>query len=65
MRIGGNLEREAGRLKAPTALKFITISFPISWLFSIIAETRTVLVLFRGLHLLELKIKNFDGFPFS
>ena len=47
--------------KPPKALKFATISFALFWLFAIIAETKRVLVSFRNLHLLELKIKNFVG----
>ena len=46
MRSGRNIERQVGKLKVPTALKFVTISFSISWLFSIIEETRVVWVLF-------------------
>ena len=56
--IGKVLERLLRELKVPKALKFITISFLMSWLFAIIAETRRVLV-----SLLELKIKNCSGFP--
>ena len=57
------MERHVRRLKAPEALKFVTISFPMSWLFAITAETRRVLVLFRGLRLLQVKIKTFGGLP--
>ena len=56
--IGKVSERLLRELKVPKALKFITIYFPMSWLFAIIAETRRALV-----SLLELKIKNFSGFP--
>ena len=58
------LKRLVRGLKAPKMLKFVTICFPMSWPFAIIAETRRVLVSFRSLHLLELKIKNFGGLPF-
>ena len=51
--IGKVSERLLRELKVPKALKFITIYFPMSWLFAIIAETRRALV-----SLLELKIKN-------
>ena len=56
--IGKVSERLLRELKVPKALKFITIYFPMSWLFAIIAEMRKALV-----SLLELKIKNFSGFP--
>lgn len=42
----------------PKVLKFILISFPMLWLFAIIAETKMVLFSFKVFHLLELKIKN-------
>ena len=58
-----DLERLVRGLKAPKEFLFVTISFPMSWLFTITAETRRVLVLFRNLHLRELKIKNFGGLP--
>ena len=60
---GWTLERLVRELKAPDMLKFVTISFPMSWLFATIAGTRRVWVLFRSLHLLELKVKNFGGLP--
>ena len=44
MRIGRMLKRLVERLKVPEALKFVTISFPESWIFAIIAETRRVFV---------------------
>ena len=50
-------------LKMPKALKFVTVSIPVSWLLAIIVKTRRVLFLFRSLHLLKLKIKNFGGLP--
>ena len=55
-------------LKAPKVLKFVIIFLPISWLFAVIAETKRIFclfVLFRVLHLSELKIKNFSSFSFS
>ena len=45
-------------------LNFITSSFPMYWFFLVIAETDRVLVSFRSLYLLELKIKNFGDLPF-
>ena len=57
--IGKVSERLLRELKVPKALKFITIYFPMSWLFAIIAEMRRALV-----SLLELKIKNFGGLSF-
>lgn len=53
------MERLVRGLKVPEALKFVTVSFPVSWLFAIRAETRRVLISFRKLHLLVFKIKNF------
>ena len=58
------LERLVRELKVPKALKFITISFSVSWLFVIITKTRRVFTLFRNFHLLELRIKNFVHLPF-
>ena len=63
MRIGRTLERLIGGQKLPKVLKFVIISFPIFWLFAIIAETRRILVSFRKLYFLELKIKNVGGLP--
>lgn len=57
LRIGRMLERLVRELKV---LKFVTIFSPMSWLF-VITETRRILVSFRNLHFLELKIKNFGG----
>ena len=51
-------------LRVPEVLKFVTISFSMSWFSAIIPETRRVLALFRGLQLLELKIKNFGDLPY-
>ena len=45
-------------------LKFVTLAFLMSWLFAVIAETRSALVLFRNLWLLKLKIKNSCSLPF-
>lgn len=54
------MERLARGLKMSEAVKRVTIFFPMSWLFAVI-ESRRFLVLLRGFHLLELKIKNFSG----
>ena len=43
--------------------RFVTIIFPMSWLFVIVAKTRRVLVSFRSLQLLEWKSKNFGDLP--
>ena len=51
-------------LKAPEVLKFVTMSFPMYWLFAIIAETRNVLFLFWNLCLLQVKIKSFGTLGF-
>ena len=56
------MERLRG-LKTPEMLEFVTVFFLMLWLFAI-AEIRRFLVLFRDLHLLELKIKNFSGLSF-
>lgn len=48
-------------LTASGALEFVAAFFPVSWFFKIMAGIRRVLVLFRGLHLLEMKIKDFSG----
>lgn len=51
-------------MKVPKVkLTFLTGSFPMSWLFANNRRTGKVLVLFKNLHLLELKIKNFGGLP--
>lgn len=42
----------------------VTISFPMPWLFALIAETRRVFVSFRELYLLKFTIQNFGSFPF-
>lgn len=60
MGIRRTLERLARGLKMSEVLKRVTVVFPMSWLFAII-EIRRFLVLLRGFHLLELKIKNFSG----
>ena len=44
-------------------LKFVKISFPMFFLFAIVAETRWGLVSFRSLHLLEFKSTKFGGLP--
>lgn len=64
LRIERVLERLVRELKVPDVCEFLAICFPLSWFFTIIAETRRVLVLLRGLHLLELKIKDFCDVPF-
>ena len=64
MRIGRILKRLVKVLKAPKVLTFITISFPMFWLFAIISETKRVLVSFRVFQLLESKIKNVVVLPF-
>ena len=48
----------------PEALRFIIISFPMSLLFAIRAETKRVLISVRSLHLLDLRIKNFGDLSF-
>lgn len=58
------LERMIRGLKVPGMLKFVTIFFLVPWLSAIIAEIRGILVLFRGLHFLELKTKNFSSLSF-
>ena len=58
------LEKPIRGLKVHEMLKVVTISFPMSWLFAVITETRRFLVSLRGLHLLELKIKNFNSLSF-
>lgn len=59
------LERLVGELTVPEALEFVTISSPKPWPFAIIVENRSVLVLFTGLYLQELKINNFSCLPVS
>ena len=51
------LERLVRGLKMPEMLKLVTV-FPLSWFFTVIAETRRFGVSLRGLHFRELKIKN-------
>ena len=48
LRIVGVLERLVRGLEAPKVLQFVSVSFPISWPFAIVAETRRALVLFRS-----------------
>ena len=52
-------------LKASGALKPITIFPPVPWISAIMAETKRVLVWFRDLHFLQLKIKDFSDLPFG
>lgn len=40
----------------------VIIFFLMTWLFPIIAETKKVLVLFRSLHLMKLKVKSLAVF---
>ena len=48
----------------PKEITFVIISFPMSLLFAIRAETKRVLISFRSLHLLDLRIKNFGDLSF-
>ena len=48
LRIVGVLESLVRGLEAPKVLQFVSVSFPISWPFAIVAETRRALVLFRS-----------------
>lgn len=59
-----HIGRLARGLKAYKVLRFVTFSFPVSWLFGIRAEAGGILVSFRSLYLLELKIKNFGSITF-
>ena len=61
LRIGRTLERLVRELKTSEELKFVTISFLMSWIFAIVAKTRRVLISLRDLNLLKLKIKVFGG----
>lgn len=63
--IGRALERMVRELKVPGAHKSATVFLPVSWLFTIMAETRSCgfVCLFRGLHSLELKVRDFSGVP--
>lgn len=54
LKIGRILDRLVRGSKVRKVLTFVSISFPLSWLFEIIAETRRALILFRSLHLLGL-----------
>ena len=63
MGIWRTLERLVRELKALKVLTFVTISFPMFQLFAIITETR-ILISFRVLHILQLKIKTFSGLSF-
>lgn len=53
------------RPNRPGMLRTIAVHYPISGLFVIVPVTRRFLVLFRGLYLLELKIKDFSGLAVS
>ena len=64
MRTGRKLERLVRGIMVPEGLGSVTISFPMPWLFALIAETRMVFVSFRELYLLRFKIKNIGSFPF-
>lgn len=57
-------ERTLERLKMPKEIAFVLISFPMSLLFAVRAETKGVLISFRSLHLLDLRIKNFGDLSF-
>lgn len=59
------VRRTLKSLKAPGALKLVTVFPPMPWIFAIMAETKRVLVWFRGLHFLQLKIKDFSDLPFG
>lgn len=48
----------------PKEIAFVLISFPMSLLFAVRAETKRVLISFRSLHLLDLRIKNFGDLSF-
>ena len=58
LRSGTVLEKFHKGQNVPKVLKFIVISFPMFWLFVIIAETKMVLFSFKVFHLLELKLKD-------
>ena len=59
------VRRTLKSLKASGALKPITIFPPVPWISAIMAETKRVLVWFRDLHFLQLKIKDFSDLPFG
>lgn len=61
LRFGRMLEKLLRGLMTPVVIKFVTIYFIISYIFSIVAEIRRVFISFRHLHFLQLKIKNFDS----
>lgn len=48
----------------PKETTFVIISFPMSLLFAVRAETNRVLICFRSLHLMDLRVKNFDDLSF-
>lgn len=64
LRTGRRLERLIKGRKVSEAFKFVSISFPMCWLFATIGETKRGLVLFNKLHFLELKIKYVGGLPY-
>lgn len=64
LRTGRRLERLIKGLKVSEAFKFVSISFPMCWLFATIGETKRGLVLFNRLNFLELKIKYVGGLPY-
>lgn len=61
------LTRLVRGLQVPGARKLATVSSCLP--FTVMAETRKVVFFFffflRGLHLLEMKVKDFSGLPFS
>lgn len=50
---------------ASGALKFATVFLAMSWFSAVTTEIRRDGVCLGGLHLLEMKIKDFSGVPFS
>ena len=63
LRVARMLERFIGMLEMSEVLRFVTISVPMSWMFSTIVDPRRVLVLSRRLHLPGVKINSFCGRP--
>ena len=62
MRIGRMMERFIRELSE--VLEFVSLVSNVLLFLQKISENRRVLVSFRGLHLLDLKIKNFVGLSF-
>lgn len=60
MGIRRTLQRLVRGLTASEALELVAVFFPVSWFFKIMADIRKVLFLFKGLHLLEMKVKDFS-----